>query len=116
MKQTNETTHTDLNELLNNGYNFTEKKVIALKQILKDSCFEEIPLKTLMAYDETEYKSHKVKRVAYVTAIKKMGFQIIKRVKSRVRKRIRTNTLHSIPDYVFNTFWIIQINQNDDRQ
>ena len=104
-------TTTELKLLLNNGYNFTETKVLTLKKLLKESSFKEMTLNFLMDLDTTAYKSHNVKRTAYKTALKKIGFNIEKRKKTYLRKRIRKtyNTFSNIPDYVFKTFWVIKI-------
>ena len=106
------TTTEALKEVLNNGYSFTEQKVFSVKNILLRTDLREINLKDLMALDEGVYKKNKYKTLIYKNAIKKMGFNIVKRKKEFLRKRIIKNCLNYLPEYVFKTFWIIQLKQN----
>ena len=112
-ERTNErTTEEKLISVLNNGYALTERKVLTIKKILLDSGRNEFNLRDLINLDKTKYKNKYYKSNYFYKAFKKMGFKIIKRQKSFLRKRIKTNVLNSLPDYRIKTFWLIQINQN----
>ena len=112
------TTEEDLNSVLNNPFCFNEKKILSIKKILLNSNFKEMNLNFLVDLDNKFYTSRNNKRTIYKNIIKKMGFNLIKRKRAYIRKRLRKtyNTFSDIPDYVFKTFWIIQINQNENRQ
>jgi len=97
----------------NTNKKFREKTLIKFKEILINSNLNELNLNNLMDLDKRVYTSRKNKRLIFTNALSKMGFIIEKRKKAFIRKRIIRNCLNSLPEYVFKSFWIIQINKND---